>query len=490
MTTVQASASVEKLVATAVEYGVAQDQLMRFMEAGYFPLPHQLKFHGYARQADKYGAVDILQGGGRGGAKSHALFAQIALDDCQRRAGLRTLILRKSGKAAKEQVNALREKLLLHISHQYREREGYFKFPNGSSIQIGHYRKPSDIDEYLGIEYDIISIEEVVTLPTEYRQKALGSRRTSRNDWRPRSYYATNPGGVSHGDLRREFYLPWKHKKESETRYVHSTYEDNPFVDAGYQIYLEKLSGTLGKFWRDGDWDAVAGAYFSHFDSDLHIKPFSPKTFGNSGQMYLSYDHGYSHYAVAHLHAKYDGKCYTIDEFSAQKWLVPDIADGINEMLDRWERPIHTLSAAVAGHDIFAMRGGERDGLTIAAQFEQKNLPFVRANIARIAGASHMLTLLGNPEVPREPNWFISEECPGLIETLPMLASDPARPEDVKKWDVSGSSDDGDLLGGYSGDDFYDSARYGLMAIGRMELARVRGYGRRGRRPARSMVRR
>ena len=45
--------------------------------------------------------------------------------------------------------------------------------------------------------------------------------------------------------------------------------------------------------------------------------------------------------------------------------------------------------------------------------------------------------------------WLISQSCPRLIETLPMLTRDPANVEDTLKCD---------------GDDPADAARYGLKS--------------------------
>ena len=50
----------------------------------------------------------IMYGGGRGAAKTHGVWAQVFADDCQRFPGLKCLILRKIGKANKEQVDDLR----------------------------------------------------------------------------------------------------------------------------------------------------------------------------------------------------------------------------------------------------------------------------------------------------------------------------------------------------------------------------------------------
>ena len=49
------------------------------------------------------------------------------------------------------------------------------------------------------------------------------------------------------------------------------------------------------------------------------------------------------------------------------------------------DRPISTLDVAVAGHDIFARRGGERGGLSIAMQFEAQGLPAGLAGWAVLA---------------------------------------------------------------------------------------------------------
>jgi len=50
------------------------------------------------------GPVMIGAGGARGPGKSHAIFSQVTLDDCQRMPNLKALFLRQTGKAAKESL--------------------------------------------------------------------------------------------------------------------------------------------------------------------------------------------------------------------------------------------------------------------------------------------------------------------------------------------------------------------------------------------------
>ena len=79
----------QSLINEAIRLGVPEDQLRRFLTFGYTPLPWQLKFHAIARECDKPdGPTQLGCGGARGPGKSHAVFSQVTLDDCQRFNGL------------------------------------------------------------------------------------------------------------------------------------------------------------------------------------------------------------------------------------------------------------------------------------------------------------------------------------------------------------------------------------------------------------------
>jgi len=56
------------------------------------------------------------------------------------------------------------EGLLGGLPHEFSAYRGVLKFPNGSQIVAGHYQAEKDIDNYLGLEYDVIGIEEATTL--------------------------------------------------------------------------------------------------------------------------------------------------------------------------------------------------------------------------------------------------------------------------------------------------------------------------------------
>jgi hypothetical protein len=450
-----------RLLRAAKAAGCPSDQIKRFLQAGYVPQPQQLEFHAAARAADhEDGPSRIAVGGDRGGAKSHAIMCQVAIDDCQRRPGLDVLYLRKVGKAAKKALDQLREKTFMSISHDYNRNEGVIRFRNGSTILVGHFKDDRDIDQYIGIEYDIIVTEEETQLSAEKLEMLRGSLRTNKEDWRPRHYGAANPGGIGHQEFRKTFILPWRNKRETETRFIAMTWRENKYINQEYIDYLNKLTGVLARMWRDGDWDVGAGQFFTNWNYGVHV--IKPITIKDTWPIWTSTDHGFAHPHATYWHAydDYHDIIYTIKEHVAVRWLVKQNAARIKVLSELLNRPISIdINDMIIGPDAFAQRGHndpKGKSLTIANQYQNElGVEMKPANWDRMAGAAEMLRRLGDPSEDIEPSWFIFDNCVRLIETIPNLLSDPKRPEDVLKVDAG---EDGE-----GGDDTYDGARYGLM---------------------------
>ena len=261
----------QRMIQTAKRAGMPRDQLERFLSFGYVPQPRQMLFHAACREADRV-QLSIGYGGARGGAKTHGVFAQVALDDCQRREGLKFLFLRKVQKAAREAINDLRRKVLYACPHKYKEQSGIIEFTTDSQIILGHFNYENDIDKYLGLEYDGIAIEEATQLTKSKRDDILTCLRTSRNDWRPRDYNTTNPGGVGHQWFKHTFVEPYRRGEETDTRFIPSTVYDNKMVNTDYRKNLEKLVGWKRKAWLGGDWDVAAGQFFSNWNYEAIVR--------------------------------------------------------------------------------------------------------------------------------------------------------------------------------------------------------------------------
>jgi hypothetical protein len=177
--------------------GCPKGQMDRFASADVILQARQLAASAAARLCDAPdGPMAIGYGGARGGGKSHWLLAQMGADDCQRVPGLKCLLLRKVGKANLEHFEDLRRRLFGRLNHEFSAFRGILSFANGSRIIAGHFQNEKDIDAYLGLEYDVIGIEEATTLTARKYQDISTCCRTSKPNFRPRIYSTTNPGGV------------------------------------------------------------------------------------------------------------------------------------------------------------------------------------------------------------------------------------------------------------------------------------------------------
>ena len=454
--TARVTPEVATLIEQAKKAGVPFESLMRFRQAGYLPQPKQLEFHGWARKADVIPELeDIAYGGARGGGKTHCGFAQVAIDDCQMVPNLSVLFLREKAGSAEESMQKLCTRILPRVQH--RPTRSIIHFPNGSSIKIGHFQYEKDINQYLSLEYDIIFIEQAEQLSQSKIEEIKTVNRTSIPDFKPRCYLTFNWGGLSHSYLKKRYLEPYRAGNETISRFIPATVHDNQRVDRFYLAKLQALSGWKRKAWLDGDPDIFAGQFFENFSYQEHV--IEPNSLPNFREMKgsvdfrCSLDYGFKHWTVCYLMTEYDGVTYILDEFAARKQLISTNCVGIHEMLQRWGLTVDDLSNFVAGTDVFAKKGDT--GECFADEFANHGVHLRPANTNRKSGAGTILQMLGDKTQQIEPTLKISSKCRGLIETLPALMHNPNDPEDVLKVDCDDH--------GNGGDDFYDSARYGIM---------------------------
>lgn len=400
----------------------------------------------------------LLYGGARGGGKTFWVLAQI-YDDCYRFPGLKVLWLRKVAKKAREGLDDVRRRVLSNVPHQAAA-NGTIKFPNGSMVLVGHFRTERDIDDYLGLEYDVIVVEEASTL-TKSKLRAIGTCcRTSKPGWRPRQYYTTNPGGVSHAHLKETFIKPYRRKSETVTRFIPATVDDNRFVNPEYVGVLNRLTGWQRAAWRLGDWDIDAGEFFSTWSEAHHVRP---STIADPHWTYwLAMDYGFVHPTVWGLFGMdQEGIRWLIEEYGEARRTVEAHSDEVKFMLSRHNLSLDSMRQIVGSPDAFAKRGD--DGRSIVEAYAEHDIRITPAKNDRIMGAGEILRLLGDPaneERATPARLQIMDRCVMTIEQIPAMQHDPNRPEDVLKVDI----DDDD---GTGGDDYYDMSRYGVMAVAR-----------------------
>ena len=446
----------------AIAAGCPEDQTRNFVAAKLWLQERQLVASAAARLCDRPdGPTAIGYGGARGGGKSHWLLAQMGADDCQRVAGLKCLLLRKVGKANLEHFEDLRRRLFNRLPHEFSAFRGILTFANGSRIIAGHFQNEKDIDAYLGLEYDLIGLEEASQLTSRKFQDISTCCRTSKPNWRPRIYSTTNPGGVGHAWYRAKFVAPMLERRETETRFIPARVGDNQFNNPEYRRILEGLTGWQKRAWLDGDWDIAAGQYFTQFRREVHVV----EDFDDSRavEWFCAFDYGHVHYTVCLLGCRDgDGNTFIVDEHAERLWLPQRHAAAIKAMLARHKigdrkLELGDLKRFVAGADVFSRQS---DGTTIAAQYARHGINLRCANTDRVNGWAEVMQGLGEVAAPPaimpadavRPTLFIHKRCGRLIETLPALQHDPNRPEDVLKVDADEE--------GVGGDDCADCLRY------------------------------
>jgi phage terminase large subunit len=444
----------EAYLAAAKAAGCPADQMRNFDRAGILLQPRQLAASAAARLCDRAaGPTAVGYGGARGGGKSHWLLAQMGADDCQRVPGLKCLLLRKVGKANMEHFEDLRRRLFGTLKHEFSAYRGVLTFGNGSRIIAGHFQAEKDIDAYLGLEYDVIGIEEATTLSSRKHTDITTCCRTSKPNWRPRIYSTTNPGGIGHAWYRTRFVLPLLEKRETETRFVPARVDDNQFNNPEYRRVLEGLNGWQKRAWLDGDWDIAAGQFFTTLRREAHVVSSFDDT--RAREWFCALDYGFTHYTVVLLGCTDgDGNLFVVDEHAERLWLPQRHAPAILAMLGRHSISNRRLEIAdlkrfVAGADVFSRQS---DGSTVASQYAKLGITLRPANMERVSGWAEILHRFGDPANGVKPRLFIHERCARLVECLPALQHDPNRPEDVLKVDAD---DDG-----VGGDDTADALRY------------------------------
>ena len=464
MVALAAPAPTERFIRAAHAAGCPSGQLRNFVRAGIVLQPVQLAFAAAARLCDAPdGPTEIGFGGARMGGKSHAMLCQVGADDCMRHPGLKCLILRKVGTSGRESFEALLPKTIGRLG-TYVQTQGMFRFhENGSWIRLGHFQNEADVDKYLGLEYDVVAIEEATTLSHSKKQAVQSCCRSpDGSGWRARMYLSTNPGGVGHAWFKALFVEPFRKGTETKTRFVPATVDDNAFATQEYREFLDGLVGWLKRAWRYGDWDIAAGQFFTTFRRDVHVLHAEHErrfdTLPPHWRVWLGFDYGFVHFTVAHLLAEDgDGTVFVVDEHAQRGWLPERNAGAIGAMLGRHGVEPGRLRTIAAGHDVF---NKDRRGSCIADDYQAQGLRLKRADIDRVNGAGEMLRRLGDVDAGICPSLYIHERCARLIECLPTLEHDEHRPEDVLKVDC-------DTETGLGGDDAYDAARYGIMHVAR-----------------------
>ena len=403
-------------------------------------------------------AKHIGYGGARGGGKSWAVRDK-AKRLCLRFNGIKVLIVRRTyPELVNNHINQLREEL--NGIARYNKSEKIFTFPNGSTIKFGYCNNDKDLDQYQGAEYDVIFLDEATQLQEMWIKKITACVRGV-NNFPKRIYYTCNPGGVSHGYIKRLFI-----DKQYESGEVPEDYEfiqalvtDNKALMASQPDYIKQLQALppkLREAWLYGRWDIFEGQFFEDFritpDIDLCAKagitaeealeqrrfthvidPFEPPRGWN---IMRSYDFGYHKpFSLGYWAVDYDGVLYRIMEMygctqtpdEGVKWSPDEQFKRIVEFEREhpWLKD-RKIVDSVADPAIWDSSRGE----SIAGTAASYGVYFSPGDNARISGwmQVHYRFQFDDNGYPR---MYIFNNCKAAIRTIPLMMYSETKPEDL-----------------------------------------------------------
>lgn len=365
-------------------------------------------------------------GGARGGGKTHVLRLK-AFGGALSWPGIRILIVRKEYPELEQNIILPMRKLIPQELASYNGSMRMMFFVNGSVIKFGHYGQ-SDDDEYQGVEYDWIFMEEATQF-TERQFRTLGACLRGVNDIPKRMYLTCNPGGIGHMWVKRLFVDRAYNDGESPKDYsfIQATVEDNPQLmkaSPDYVQMLELLPQDVRRAWRYGDWDALAGTFFPEFRTETHvIPPFA--RIPSEWRKYRAFDYGLDMFACIWVAVDYDGRCYVYREVQQSGLIVSEAA----KLALSLTPPHEQISCTIAPPDMWNRQ--KDSGKSMAELFAENGLGLLKASNNRVQGWMAVKEMLRPMKSETDkPGLLVTEDCAGLIRNLPAIQHDEKNPSD------------------------------------------------------------
>lgn len=404
--------------------------------------------------------VDIALLGGRGGGKSYGI-ALLCLRHVELyKEKARILFIRRTYKGLADFELICREVfgMVYGTAARYNQTEHVWRFPNGAYLELGQLESYSDYQKYQGRSFNLLVVDEAGQFPDPSLLDLMRSNLRGSVDVPIRMILSANPAGVGHQWIAKRFvfngheaWLPF-HEPKSKRTWIHapSTFAGNNFIDR--EQYHEQLIAScpddpeLLKAWIDGNWAVNRGAYFANVLDEQKVMVEEWKEIPEGWGVYLAHDFGSSAPSATLVIAESygdtvndryypKGSLVVVDELVTCKrdnlnvglgWTVPTLAEEIKKMCGYWG----IRAYGVADDAIFA-KTGHHTG-SIADEFRREGISFEPAKKAdRITGWNIVRRLLSDAGKPDRPGLYISNQCKYLWETLPMLARDEKRPEDM-----------------------------------------------------------
>ena len=442
----------------------------------YSPTDKQRMFHTST-------ANEILYGGAAGGGKSYAICWD-AFRRCAKYPGTKAYLFRRTYPELKQTLIAKMLQIVPKELGHYKAGDYVMYLINGSEIHFCHLSDEGEgLLKYQGAEIHWLYFDELTHFTQgmyEYIRTRL--RAEKKLGIRPVVRCASNPGGPGHSWVKayfvdstnvgrdiveREIVSTNKKtgkvlKKRVKVQYIPATVDDNPFITDDYRFELEQKPEKLRDALLHGKWDAFEGQAFpefvnnpDHYSDGIGTHVINPFDIPLNWPRYVSFDHGFSRpYSFGVWTVDPDGRVYRYKEFYGCKPNEPN--KGLQESPSMIGERLSTLMEDEyrEGLSVFGIADpaiwDRSRGTSVEEQIRDSfsGVIFNKGDNTRIPGKMQLHERLRFGEDGR-PMLYVFNTCKDFIRTIPSLAYDDKKVEDI---DTDGE------------DHIYDETRYFLMS--------------------------
>jgi hypothetical protein len=420
---------------------------------------------------------EIFYGGARGGGKTDGCLGEWLKHQQAYGQHARGIFVRRIAEDLSDVILRSQE-LFLPLGAKWNANSRTWVFPNGAILRFRHLKDQAAAAHYQGHAYTRIYFEELVQWPTPDAYNLMRGALRSVHGVACKMISTGNPGGPGHFWVKARFYdpapqgfTPIKDERSGVWyTFIPAKLEDNPLLQGNDPAYERRLlasgNAELVKAWRWGEWEIVAGSYFSDvWNPERQQLPVFP--IPHSWTLRRSFDWGSAVPSSLGLWAISSGEPIREGELKDMvftpgslirigEWYTAEVDEAgrvvpnkglrlANEQLGAGVGKIslatlgrHNLGGfhgCVADGAIFARDGGEsiyqqmRGG---AAQVGH-DLVFRAADKERVAGWQKVYTMLSESAkpIPDGPGMYYWRSCAQFKRTMPLLQMDERRPEDV-----------------------------------------------------------
>ena len=413
----------------------------------------------------------LLFGGTRGGGKTEMLLGDQILNACKWGPWWNGMIVRKKYKDFASLRKRIDELIRMGLPAERFGGEtqlGLVRFRNGATVYLQAIPRLELADDHQGLAYTRISIEEAPLLPFigQLIDKLKGCVRSPQGV--PTGFVLTgNPGGPGAAQIKLMF-MEDEHRQHiqpgtvirergADRVFIKSRLEDNRILaerDPDYMLQLQSIKDPLlRRAWLEGDWDAFIGQAFAFVAEPPPrghvIDPIWP--IPNYVPLYMSFDWGYGKpFSIGWWWLDSMGTLIRFAEWYGWDGDTPDVGLRLTDeqiaqgIMDR-ERAMgiagrHNDIIRLAGPDCWNKKpsyltGGQ--GPSTAKVFKAYgdargyNLLMRPGDPNRALKIRQFRSRLAPDARNGMPLLLVYNTCYHFIRTIPALAMDELKPEDV-----------------------------------------------------------